>query len=210
MTEGQRTAYDQHWQAYGLELETGVLDLSETFGRKAPTILEIGFGMGDSLIEMCVGDPASNFIGVEVHPPGVGRTINSAALENLQNFRVFLADAKDVLAECIPDQSLSRVQVYFPDPWHKRKHNKRRLLQAEFVRLISEKLEPEGVLHMATDWQEYAAQMLEVASEEPLLKNESVDGAYVPKPPWRPETKFERRGERLGHGVWDLLFKKAV
>lgn len=210
MTDSQKSAYDQHWQTYGIELSAGRLDFSEVFGREAPVVLEIGFGMGDSLIDMCVAEPESNFIGVEVHPPGVGRTMNNAALNDLSNFKVFLADAKDVLAECIADNSLSRVQVYFPDPWHKKKHNKRRLLQSEFVRQIASKLGPEGVLHMATDWQEYAEQMLEVATDEPLLVNMAQDQTYVPRPSWRPETKFERRGERLGHGVWDLLFKKVV
>lgn len=210
MTASQRAAYDQHWARYGLDLAHGVYDLNALFEREAPKILEVGFGMGDSLVDMCAADPASDFIGVEVHPPGVGRAMNKVAELNLCNFRVFHADAKDVLLECLPDESLARVQIYFPDPWHKRKHQKRRLLQSEFVRLVASKLQPEGLLHMATDWEAYATQMLEVAIAEKAFENQSDCGDYVVRPAWRPETKFERRGEKLGHDVWDLLFKKCV
>ena len=134
--------------------------------------------------------------------------MNMVANQSLGNFRVFLADAKDVLLECLPDESLERVQVYFPDPWHKKKHQKRRLLQPSFVRLISTKLKPEGVLHLATDWEEYALQMLETVGAEGAFVNQSLSGDYVERPSWRPETKFEQRGTRLGHSVWDLLYKK--
>ena len=210
MTAGQKAAYEDHWSDYGLDLHQQKIDFGAVFGRTAPLVLEIGCGMGDSLIDMCIEEPSYDFIGVEVHPPGVGRTINNAAEKQLKNLRVFLADAKDVMAECISDNSLSRVQVYFPDPWHKKKHNKRRLIQEEFVRQIATKLKPEGILHMATDWEQYAEQMLDVATAEPLLENILPSNGFSKRPDWRPETKFERRGERLGHGVWDLLLKKAV
>ena len=209
MTDGQKSAYDHHWQTYGLDLAERPLDFAEEFGRTAPLILEIGFGMGDSLVQMCAEHPDTDFIGIEVHPPGVGRIMNNAANDDLHNLRVFLADAKDVLNESIADQAISRIQVYFPDPWHKKKHNKRRLLQADFMRQLTTKLCAGGLLHMATDWESYAEQMLQVATAEPLLKNLSETGDYVPRPGWRPATKFEQRGERLGHGTWDLLFKKT-
>lgn len=208
MTDAQKTAYDHHWQTYGLTLVNSQLDFASEFGRDAPLVLEIGFGMGDSLIQMCVDNPESNFVGIEVHPPGVGRIMNNAAKHRLENLKVFLADAKDVLNESIADNSLSRIQIYFPDPWHKKKHNKRRLLQAEFLGQLAKKLKPEGLLHMATDWEPYAQQMLEVGTAEPLLENKSTGDGYVPRPFWRPETKFEKRGAKLGHGIWDLLFKK--
>lgn len=210
MTGGQKAAYDQHWNRYGLDLSAGRISFPELFGRKAPVVLEIGFGMGDSLIDMCRADKERDYLGVEVHPPGVGRIMNNAERHEIQNLRVFLSDAKDVLSECIPDNSLERVQIYFPDPWHKRKHTKRRLVQPDFVRLISQKLSVGGVLHMATDWEEYAAQMLGVADQEKSLQNTQGDRGYAPRPTWRPETKFERRGEKLGHGVWDLLHEKVV
>ena len=208
MTPSQRAAYEKHWETYGLDIADGMLDLDDLFGRQSARILEIGFGMGDSLVAMCAADAETDFIGVEVHPPGVGRAMNMVANQSLGNFRVFLADAKDVLLECLPDESLERVQVYFPDPWHKKKHQKRRLLQPSFVRLISTKLKPEGVLHLATDWEEYALQMLETVGAEGAFVNQSLSGDYVERPSWRPETKFEQRGTRLGHSVWDLLYIK--
>lgn len=210
MTAGQRAAYDNHWPEYGLDLHDEKNNFAKRLESGSPVVLEIGFGMGDSLIEMCIAEPSCDFIGIEVHPPGVGRIISNAAAKGVQNLRVFLADAKDVLTECIPDNSLSRVQIYFPDPWHKRKHNKRRLIQENFMRQIAEKLSPLGVLHMATDWEHYAEQMLKVAAAESLLENVSPTGGYSARPNWRPETKFERRGEKLGHETWDLLFKKVV
>lgn len=210
MTEGQKAAYDRHWQQYGMDLTDGKIDFDKVFGRSAPRVLEIGFGMGDSLIQMCAEDPAKDFIGIEVHPPGVGRIMNNAASRELENLRLFLADAQDVLNECIEDNSLARVQIYFPDPWHKKKHNKRRLVQSEFIRQVCKKLMLGGVLHLATDWEHYAEQMLEVAEAEVSILNIESDKKFSARPPWRPETKFERRGEKLGHEVWDLLYKKSV
>jgi len=207
MTEGQRKAFDDHWDFYGLSLHSGSARWSQIFGREAPVVLEIGFGMGDSLLEMAQAEPDKDFIGIEVHPPGVGRLINNAAEQQVKNLRVYMADAVDVLQDCIPDQSLSRVQIYFPDPWHKKKHNKRRIIQPDFIQLLRAKLNIGGLIHLATDWQNYAEQMLEVMSQAEGFSNEAGDG-YGERPAFRPVTKFERRGERLGHGVWDLLFSR--
>jgi tRNA (guanine-N7-)-methyltransferase len=208
MTEGQRNAFSRGWSFYGLKLDDGPIDAEIIFGRKAPLIIEIGFGMGDSLLQMASAAPDQDFIGIEVHPPGVGRLIASAEEQQITNLRVYLADATDVLNECIPAQSLQRLQLYFPDPWHKKKHNKRRIVQPQFVQLIRDKLEVGGVLHMATDWQHYAEQMLEVLEVAPGFKNTVAEQQYSPRPDYRPLTKFEKRGERLGHGVWDLLYQK--
>lgn len=208
MTEGQRNAFETSWPFYGLKLDDGQINAEEIFGRVAPLVVEIGFGMGDSLLEMVSAEPDKDFIGIEVHSPGVGRLINSARLEALPNLRVYLADANDVLNECIPTNSVHRLQLYFPDPWHKKKHNKRRIVQAEFIQLIRQKLELQGTLHMATDWQHYAEQMLEVMEEAPGFNNCVGEQQYSERPEYRPLTKFEKRGERLGHGVWDLLYSK--
>lgn len=208
MTEGQRRAFDNYWGTYGLSLFGGPLNPQEVFGREAPLVLEIGFGMGDSLLAMAEAEPDKDFIGIEVHPPGVGRLINNAGKMGLKNLRVYMADAVDVLNDCIADGSLDRFQLYFPDPWHKKKHHKRRIVQPEFVRLICSKLKAGGLLHMATDWENYAEQMLEVLEAEPELTNAAGEGNYSERPEFRPETKFERRGQRLGHGVWDLLYRR--
>lgn len=206
ITEGQRAAFDQWWPQYGLSLFNGTLQSQNPFEVEQPLVVEVGFGMGDSLLAMSQASPELNFIGIEVHPPGVGRLINNAGKEGVKNLRVFMADAVDVLTDCIDDNSLARFQLYFPDPWHKKKHHKRRIVQPEFVQLIVQKLKPGGIVHMATDWQEYAEQMLEVLNANEQLQNTAVD--YAPKPDFRPDTKFEKRGERLGHGVWDLVFEK--
>jgi len=208
MTDGQRASYEQHWNQFGLDLEAGKLDLNHLFEKPQPLVVEIGFGMGDSLHDMCRSQTDHNFIGIEVHPPGVGRIMNRAAESELKNLKVYLADAKDVLEDCIEDQSISRIQVYFPDPWHKRKHHKRRLIDSEFISRLTPKLVEGGVLHMATDWKDYAEQMLKVMEAEEAYQNIEGKGQYSPRPEWRPETKFERRGHRLGHGVWDLIYKK--
>lgn len=206
MTEGQRNAFEHAWARYGLSLYDGPLQAEQVFARVQPLVVEIGFGMGDSLLEMAQAAPEMNFVGIEVHPPGVGRLINQAAELELDNLRVYMADATDVLADCIAEQSLARLQLYFPDPWHKKKHHKRRIVQPEFVELIASRLSLGGDLHMATDWQHYAEQMLEVLQTTASLTNTAAD--YAPRPDYRPKTKFERRGEHLGHGVWDLVFRK--
>lgn len=208
ITAGQKKAFDECWPKVGLSLFDGAIVPDQVFSRAAPLVLEIGFGMGDSLLEMARREPEKNFVGIEVHPPGVGRIINVTVQEELSNLKVYMADAMDVLEDCIPDQSIDRLQLYFPDPWHKKKHHKRRILQTEFVQKIRPKLKLGGIFHMATDWQPYAEHMLEVMSAADGFANTITAGGYAPKPDYRPNTKFEKRGERLGHGVWDLLFTR--
>lgn len=206
MTEGQRGAFSQWWPQFGLSLFDGPIDPQAVFGNSNPLVVEVGFGMGDSLLAMAETSPDLNFIGIEVHPPGVGRLISNAGRLELSNLRVYMADATDVLSDCIADGSLTRFQLYFPDPWHKTKHHKRRIVQPAFVDLVVRKLAPEGVFHAATDWQNYADHMLEVLQGAEGLSNSVED--FAPRPDYRPKTKFEARGERLGHGVWDLVFIK--
>lgn len=206
LTEGQSRALEQHWDQYGLTLEQGVLDYPAIFGNANPVILEIGFGNGASLLQMAQSAPQKNFIGVEVHRPGVGKLINDAQHAGVNNLKVFCDDAIEVLARNIADASLDGVQLFFPDPWHKKRHNKRRIVQAEFAQNIRHKLKPGGYFHMATDWEPYAQHMLDVMSAAEGFVNQAGAGRYAPKPDYRPNTKFEQRGERLGHGVWDLVF----
>lgn len=209
MTEGQQKAMDEVWPRMGLTLEHGLLDLNDVFGREAPVVLEIGFGMGDSLIEMAKNQPEKNYIGIEVHRPGVGRLLSNADKEGLDNIRVFCEDAIEVLAQSIPDGSLDCIQLFFPDPWHKKRHHKRRIVQPELAESLRKKLKVGGVFHMATDWENYAEHMMEVMSAAPSYKNVAGEGAFSPQPQWRPVTKFQRRGEKLGHGVWDLMFERT-
>ena len=209
MTEGQQRALHQHWPYYRLSLFAGAIDdWASVFGRVAPVVLEIGFGMGDSLLTMAQSEPDKDFVGIDVYPPGAGRLVNRAAALGLSNLRVYLADATDVLDDCIADASLSRVQLYFPDPWHKKKHNKRRIVQQPFVAKVAAKLATGGQFHMATDWQPYADHMAEVMAGAKGLVNLADEGVYSPRPDYRPITKFEKRGQRLGHGVWDLLYRR--
>ena len=208
MTEGQQRGLDQGWPKFGLQLEDGLRDFDQVFGRTAPRTFEIGFGMGHSTLEMAAASPEQDFIGVEVHRPGVGALLNGLMTQNLSNMRVYSCDAMDVLRTCVADASLDRVLLFFPDPWHKAKHNKRRIVQPAFAELVRRKLKVGGGLHMATDWQPYAEYMLEVMNVAPGYQNLAADGQYVPRPTERPTTKFERRGERLGHGVWDLKFQR--
>lgn len=208
MTEGQQRGLDQGWPKFGLQLEDGLRDFDQVFGRSAPRTFEIGFGMGHSTLEMAAASPEQDFIGVEVHRPGVGALLNGLMTQNLSNMRVYSCDALEVLRNCVADASLDRVLLFFPDPWHKSRHHKRRIVQASFAELVRQKLKVGGVLHMATDWQPYAEYMLEVMNVAPGYQNLAEDGQYVPRPPERPTTKFERRGERLGHGVWDLKFQR--
>lgn len=208
LTEGQRRAFGDHWAFYGLSLASGAPDWQAVFGRQAPLVLEIGFGMGDSLLAMAEAEPDKDFIGIEVHPPGVGRLINNAARQGVENLRVYMADAVDVIDDCILENSLSRIQVYFPDPWHKKKHHKRRIVQPAFVDKLHSRLIPSGVLHLATDWQDYAEAMLAVMNGARGFTNLAPAEGFALRPAFRPATKFERRGERLGHGVWDLLWQR--
>lgn len=208
MTEGQKNAFDRCWQQYGLSLFDGELNLQEVFKREAPLVVEVGFGMGASLLQMTEQEPEKDFIGIEVHPPGVGRLISEATDKNTPNLKVYMADAVDVLTDCIPAESVDRFQLYFPDPWHKKKHHKRRIVQPEFIELVRRCLKPGGVFHMATDWEHYADHMMEAMCLAPGFENISPEYHFAPVPDYRPTTKFEIRGERLGHGVWDIIFRK--
>ncbi|MDR3097314.1 MAG: tRNA (guanosine(46)-N7)-methyltransferase TrmB [Paraburkholderia sp.] len=178
------------------------------FGRHAPRVLEIGFGMGASTAEIAALRPDDDFLGVEVHEPGVGALLKLIGEQNLTNIRIIQHDAVEVLEQMIAPASLDGVHVFFPDPWHKARHHKRRLIQPKFVQLLISRMKPGAYLHCATDWQNYAEQMLEVLGAEPALENTAAD--YAPRPDYRPVTKFERRGLRLGHGVWDLVFKRRA
>ncbi|HEY5718667.1 MAG TPA: tRNA (guanosine(46)-N7)-methyltransferase TrmB [Motiliproteus sp.] len=210
MTPAQQKALQQQWPQFGLEREAGMLDFGQVFGRTAPTILEIGFGMGDSLLAMAEAAPETNYIGIEVHRPGVGRLLNNIAKAGLNNLKVFNDDALLVLAECIPDSSLDGIQLFFPDPWHKKKHHKRRMVQPEIAQTFRHKLKIGGCFHMATDWEPYAEHMMEVMSAAEGYRNHAGEGEFSPQPEHRPDTKFQRRGERLGHGVWDLVFERIA
>jgi tRNA (guanine-N7-)-methyltransferase len=207
LTKGQQNAIDLLWPSHGVGLDTQLLDLDQLFGRQAQTVLEIGFGNGLSLADMAEAHPQTNFFGIEVHTPGVGSLLVQVKKRALDNVRVSQDDAVLVLEQQICDGSLDRVQIFFPDPWHKKRHHKRRLIQPEFVQTLIKKLKPSGQIHVATDWQNYAEHILEVLSANPDLRNTVKD--YAPKPDYRPSTKYEARGIRLGHGVWDLVFEKT-
>lgn len=206
MTDGQQQAYAANWPRYGVAAEGGVLEFSSLFAQQAPVILEIGFGMGHSLAAMALANPQLNYLGVEVHRPGVGSLLAEVAQHNLTNIRLFHGDAVPFLLHRIPEHSLAGVQIFFPDPWHKTRHHKRRLIQPEFVSLLHRKLQTGGFVHLATDWQEYAIHMMRVLSADAGFSNRAGPGSYLAEAPWRPATKFERRGQALGHGVWDLYF----
>jgi tRNA (guanine-N7-)-methyltransferase len=209
-TAAQERALVNLWPAYGIVLGEAPLDLREVFGRAAPRCLEIGFGAGEVIGSLAEANPAVDYLGVEVHRSGVGRLLLRAAAGVLANLRVICADAVDVLKDYVPDESFDEVLVFFPDPWHKKRHHKRRLIDARFVALVAAKLRAGGTLRLATDWQEYAEQMLAVCNADPDLRSLSPDYTYVARPDFRPPTRFERRGARLGHGVWDLAYAKRV
>lgn len=191
---------------FGIPYTKTALDLDAIFGRTAPKVLEIGFGMGTATAQIANSHPDQDYLGIEVHAPGVGNLLKLIEQAGLSNLRVIKHDAVEVLRDMIPEGSLDKVHIFFPDPWPKKRHHKRRLIQPELVSLVVGKLKPGGLVHLATDWQEYAEWMLERLRAEPLLHNTAED--YAPKPDYRPETKFERRGIDLGHGVWDLVFKR--
>jgi tRNA (guanine-N7-)-methyltransferase len=202
---GQQRALAELGPRFLLPYAPRPLDLDVVFGRRAPRVLEIGFGMGDATAQVAAAAPGTDFIGVEVHTPGVGALLRQIGERGLSNLRLVQHDAVEVLDHMIPPASLAGVHLWFPDPWHKKRHHKRRLLQPDFVGKVLACLAPGGYLHCATDWQPYAEHMREVLSAEPGLVNSAGSG-YAPKPDWRPLTKFEDRGLKLGHGVWDLLF----
>ena len=206
MTKSQARALAELLPVYGIQISEGTLNFDEIFGRHAETILEIGFGMGESLIEMAIAEPEKNFIGIEVHRPGVGACLNGIHDAALKNIRVMTEDAITILKQQVADQSLDAIDIYFPDPWPKKRHHKRRMIQANFIRLLHAKLKSDGILHLATDWQPYAQWMMEVLSADKGFENLAGAGKFSEKPAWRPETKFERRGVKLGHEVFDLVF----
>ncbi|MEI7208365.1 tRNA (guanosine(46)-N7)-methyltransferase TrmB [Pectobacterium carotovorum] len=208
LTNGQQLALDNYWPVMGVEYQTELVDFNALFGRDAPVVLEIGFGMGASLVTMAAQHPEQNFLGIEVHLPGVGACLAAAQEAGISNLHVMCHDAVEVLMNMIPDGSLSMVQLFFPDPWHKARHNKRRIVQVPFVQLVQSKLRVGGVFHMATDWEPYAQHMLEVMTSVTEYRNLSNNNEYVERPESRPLTKFEARGQRLGHGVWDLMFER--
>lgn len=206
ITPRQRDALEQLMGKWSITYAPRVLDCSAAFGREAPTILEIGFGMGETTEKIALARPEDNFLGVEVFNAGVGSMLHRIETSQLNNVRIIQHDAVEVVRDMIAPDSLAGVHVYFPDPWPKKRHHKRRLLQPAFVALLASRIRPGGYLHCATDWQDYAVQMLDVLSGEPLLENTATD--YAERPAYRPQTKFETRGLRLGHGVWDLVFKR--
>lgn len=205
LTKGQEQALTNLWPVFGIEYNAA---LPLNFKNNKPVTLEIGFGMGASFVEMANNMPDDQFLGIEVHNPGVGACLMAIDEKKLSNIKVMCHDAVEVLENMIPDNSLSKVQIFFPDPWHKARHNKRRIIQPQFVELLKHKLKPGGILHLATDWQDYAEHMLEVLKQTEGFVNLSATGDYIPRPKERPITKFEKRGKNLGHGVWDLQFSK--
>ncbi|MET0962868.1 MAG: tRNA (guanosine(46)-N7)-methyltransferase TrmB [Noviherbaspirillum sp.] len=205
LSPAQARALETLGPQFCLPYQKASLDLAGAFGRAAPTVLEIGYGMGTTTAAIAAAMPEKNFLGVEVHTPGVGSLLKLIGEQGLQNLRSIQHDAVEVISHMIAPRSLAGVHVFFPDPWHKARHNKRRLLQPVFVALLASRLAPGGYLHCATDWEDYAQQMLEVLGAEPSLEN-TADG-YAPRPAYRPVTKFENRGIKLGHGVWDLVFR---
>lgn len=210
LTPGQARALERLWPRYGLDAEGAPLDLDALFGRAAPRVLEIGFGDGEALVHMAAAAAQQDFLGIEVHRPGVGRLLRRLEELGLDNVRVFCADATEVLATRIPPAALDAVHLFFPDPWPKKRHHKRRIVQPAFVQVLRGRLRIGGLFHMATDWEEYAAHMLEVMSAAEGFSNTAPEGGYVARPPQRPLTKFEARGHARGHGVWDLVFRRSA
>lgn len=208
MSKGQQRAYDTLMPVLGVGYQPQVADLDAVFGRAAPKVVEIGFGMGGATADIAQARPDTDYLGVEVHGPGVGSLLKLVEERQLGNVRVIQHDAVEVFTHMLAPASLDGVHVFFPDPWHKKRHNKRRLIQPPFVALLASRIKPGGYLHLATDWEDYAIQMLEVLSQEATLEN-TADG-YAPRPDYRPLTKFEQRGIRLGHGVWDVIFRKKA
>lgn len=210
-TAGQARALETQGPQYLLPYAPGLCRVDAIFKRSAPTVLEIGFGMGEATAHIASVMPDTNFLCCEVHTPGVGALLKRIEEQNLTNVRILQHDAVEVIGEMLEPASLDGIHIFFPDPWHKKKHNKRRLVQAPLIAKLATRLKPGGYLHCATDWQPYAEQILDVLSAEPLLENtaDASKGGYATKPAYRPLTKFENRGIKLGHGVWDVVFKRA-
>ena len=208
LTVAQERALGELWPRYGIDLGTAALDLDRLFGRSAPRCLEIGFGAGEVIGHLAQNHSEIDYLGIEVHRPGVGRLLLHAEQANLDNLRVICHDAVEVLAEHLARGSLDEILVFFPDPWHKKRHHKRRLIDPAFVDLLAGVLRTGGVVRLATDWQDYAEQMLAVCNANAQLLSLSAERGYVSRPEFRAPTRFERRGARLGHGVWDLAYQK--
>jgi tRNA (guanine-N7-)-methyltransferase len=204
VSTAQRRAIDTLLPRFGIPYAARALDFPKVFRRTAPVILEIGFGMGDSTATIAQAHPENDYLALEVHTPGVGNLLKLIDAQQLNNIRIMQHDAVEVLRDMIADNTLAGVHIFFPDPWHKARHNKRRLIQSPFITQLVKKLQPGGYIHVATDWQDYAEQVLNVLNAEPLLTNTAE--SYSPRPAYRPLTKFENRGILLGHGVWDLIF----
>ena len=207
ITDGQQTAIDTLWPRYGINLGSEPLDLAAVFGRVAPVVLDIGFGMGGATLEMAAADPDRDVIAVDVHTPGAGALQRDLDTAGRSNIRVLVGDVMPVLRDMLPSGSLDEIRIFFPDPWPKVRHRKRRLYSPAFAALAADRLRPGGRLHSATDWAPYAAQMLEVVRGEPLLSNEHA--GYAPRPPWRPVTRFERQGLAKGHEIFDLIARRV-
>jgi tRNA (guanine-N7-)-methyltransferase len=208
-TAAQERALTELWSTYGIDSSGLPIDLQAVFGRTARRCLEIGFGTGEVIGSLAENNPDIDYLGVEVHRSGVGRLLLRAEQAELKNLRVICSDVVEVLRDRIADRSFDEVLVFFPDPWHKKRHHKRRLIEPDFVSMVAAKLRTGGIFRLATDWQDYAEQMLAVCNAEPLLCTSSPDSTYVARPEFRPPTRFERRGERLGHGVWDLAYSRG-
>ena len=208
-TPAQQRAFDELWPRFGLDYSGQPRDYAAAFGRQAPRVLEIGFGNGDALRFAARQDPTRDYIGLEVHAPGVGRLLNALSEEDSDHVRLYHHDAVEVLRHEVAEGSLDEVRIYFPDPWHKKRHNKRRLIQPAFAELLVSRLRVGGRLHAATDWQDYAEQMWDVLDATPGLVNRAGPRGQVPRPAWRPQTHFETRGQRLGHPVFDLIYDRG-
>ncbi len=206
VSNAQQRAYDTLLPRYGIPFTPHAIDLDQSFGRSAPKILEIGFGMGETTADIAASHPDNDYLGIEVHTPGVGGLLKRIAEHGLGNVRIIQHDAVEVLTHMITPSTFDGAHIFFPDPWPKKRHHKRRLIQPAFIALLVERMKPGAYVHVATDWQEYAEQVLAVLTAEPQLTNAA--NGYAPRPDYRPQTKFESRGLKLGHGVWDIVFRK--
>lgn len=209
LTKGQQRGFDAYWPQFGLPYQNQTLNLAAIFGNSNPVYLEIGCGNGEALANMALQHPERNYIGIEVHGPGVGHLLLKLAGQNSTNARICRHDAVEVLRDMLPDASLAGVYLFFPDPWHKKRHHKRRIVQADFVEMLAQKIQPGGFFHAATDWWDYARHMLDLFNGyAEIFVNQMPQGGYSPRPAERPLTRFEQRGQRLGHAVWDLIFTR--
>ncbi len=209
LSKGQSLGLNELWSNFGIDVDSSTLDFEEIFSNQNDVTLEVGFGNGDSLLEMAIQEPNQNFLGIEVYEAGVGRLINEANKKNVGNLKVIKEDAVEVLENNVADDSISNFQLFFPDPWHKKRHHKRRIVQMGFLDLLSKKLKSNGTAHIATDWQDYAEHIMETLESHPHFKNLAGDHIYSERPEYRPLTKFENRGQKLGHGVWDIIFRNT-